>query len=98
MGPANSLVYNAPDSTQRVIVNREPVGQELGIEYGRGEEDNRDFFAQGDCDAVFLDLIQELGWFDDLWEKRDDLAPQSAELLKSIKKKGAATASSSADK
>jgi NAD+-dependent protein deacetylase sirtuin 2 len=94
VSPANALAYQAPDTTCRVVVNREPVGQELGIEYddeiayastsddvsgvGNGVKVSaagRDLFAQGDCDAVFLALIQELGWMDDLWEKRHDLPP-----------------------
>jgi hypothetical protein len=102
VSPANSLVYQAPETTCRVIVNREPVGQELGIEYDDDDDDyslpngdttgdirtsssGRDFFAQGDCDSVFLDLIQELGWLEELWEKRHDLPPQSADLLHNVK-------------
>ena len=51
----------------------------------RTSASGRDFFAQGDCDSVFLDLIQELGWLEELWEKRHDLPPQSADLLRSVK-------------
>jgi NAD+-dependent protein deacetylase sirtuin 2 len=100
VSPANALVHQAPDTTCRVIVNREPVGRELGIEYdddivvecidaASGGDDHcrtsatgRDLFAQGDCDAVFLHLIQELGWMEDLWERRNDLPPSSADLLR----------------
>jgi NAD+-dependent protein deacetylase sirtuin 2 len=112
VSPANSLVYRVPESTIRVVVNRVPVGEELGIEYDHdhdhdhhhsreedaedegGEDDDdggtwvgevptkkRDFFAQGDCDEVFLDLIRELGWLDDLMARFDLLPPRSQALL-----------------
>lgn len=79
VSPANSLVYQVPESTIRVVVNNEPVGQGLGIDYGPTNE--RDFFAQGDCDLVFLDLVQELGWLEDLQAKKEKLPPKSLDLL-----------------
>eukprot|EP00956_Cyclotella_meneghiniana_P038777 scaffold159810_cov65-Cyclotella_meneghiniana.AAC.1 len=78
VSPANSLVYNVPKDTLRVVVNNEPVGQELGIEYGSNTE--RDFFARGNCDEVFLDLIHELGLMD-LQEERDNLPEMSVKLI-----------------
>lgn len=83
VSPANSLVYNCPDSTTRVVVNQEPVGQELGIDYGPRAE--RDCFLQGKCDEVFLDLIAELGWLEDLEAKEKDLPEASAKLLREKK-------------
>ena len=78
VGPANSLVYSVPQSTIRVVINNEPVGEELGIEYG--PEAERDYFAQGNCDDVFLDLINELGWnVDDII---DDLPEYSQTLMR----------------
>ena len=79
VSPANSLVSNVPAITQRVIINNEPVGQELGIDYGTNSE--RDFFAQGNCDNVFLDLICELGWLQDLNEGVDNLPQASVDLM-----------------
>lgn len=81
VSPANSLVYNVPKTTQRVIINNEPVGRELGIDYGPIPE--RDFFAQGSCDDVFLDLISELGWLSDLNEVVDNLPEASVNLIHS---------------
>ena len=83
VSPANSLVYQVPDSTIRVVVNAEPVGRELGINYNSGDGSGRDFFAQGNCDQVFLDLIKELGWYDDLKLKKHLLPPKSQDLLAS---------------
>lgn len=81
VSPANSLVYRVPKDTIRVVVNNEPVGKELGIEYG--PTTTRDFFAQGDCDSVFLNLVRELGWLDDLEAKKGELPPSSVKLLES---------------
>lgn len=80
VSPANSLVYNVPDTTIRVIVNKDPVGMELGIQYGPGA--TRDFFAQGSCDEIFLELIAELGWIETLVEKVEELPEASATLLR----------------
>ena len=82
VSPANSLVYKVPDTTVRVVINNEPVGQELGIDYSSGAK--RDFFAKGDCESVFLDLIVELGWLEDLKSNVDQLPPKSVELIQSL--------------
>lgn len=79
VSPANTVVYRVPKSTIRVVINQEPVGQDLGIEYSA--QPKRDFFAQGDCDKVFLQLIRELGWLSDLERKKDLLPEKSRELL-----------------
>lgn len=64
VSPANSLVYSVPRSTVRLVVNREPVGEELGIVYGQGA--TRDVFAGGEADDVFLQLTRELGWLEEM--------------------------------
>eukprot|EP00977_Amphora_coffeiformis_P013278 scaffold3421_cov181-Amphora_coffeaeformis.AAC.18 len=78
VSPANSVVYKVPRHTHRVIVNMEPVGQDLGVEYG--STSSRDWFLQGSCDEIFFELIQHLGWVEDL---NTQVLPQaSAELVK----------------
>ena len=79
VSPANSLVYRVPDTTHRVIINNEEVGHDLGIDYGADAE--RDFFAQGNCDSVFLELICELGWLNDLNKEADNLPKDSVDLM-----------------
>ena len=79
VSPANSLVYRVPDTTHRVIINNEEVGHDLGIDYGTNAE--RDFFAQGNCDNVFLELICELGWLNDLNKEADNLPKDSVDLM-----------------
>ena len=44
------------------MVNREPVGHELGVRYG--EQSSRDVFGEGECDAFFLELAGRLGWLE----------------------------------
>ena len=82
VAPANSLVWRAPKTALRVLVNREPVGWHLGVSYG--EHATRDYFAQGDCDHVLLNLMAHLGWLDDLEPllTDDKLPEKSAALLR----------------
>ena len=79
VAPANSLVYRVPPTSVRFIVNNEPVGERLGIQYG--DDSRRDAFAQGYCDDVFLDLICHLDWLDDLAKLADELPESSKALL-----------------
>lgn len=78
VAPANSLVYRVPPHALRMVVNNEPVGYRLGIQYG--SESTRDFFAKGFCDEIFLDLICHLGWLSDV--RNLDLPEASLNLLR----------------
>jgi hypothetical protein len=69
-------------STPRLIINLEPVGADLGIDYSPTSQ--RDFFFSGPCDREFLSLAQELGWLDDLRKYRELMCPDSQELLDSL--------------
>lgn len=81
VAPANSLVYRVPATCLRMLVNRDPVGQKLGIHYD--ETADRDFFAEGDIDSSMLELMDALGWVDDLAPLLDcnGLPESSARLL-----------------
>jgi NAD+-dependent protein deacetylase sirtuin 2 len=83
VAPANCLVYNSAENAKRVVINLDPVGQELGIDYSNSN-DSRDLFLQGPCDDIFLELIQELGWLDDL--NVDTLPESSAKLVEAARK------------
>jgi NAD+-dependent protein deacetylase sirtuin 2 len=65
VAPACSLVYRVPKSAMRVLVNREKAGDHLGLVF---DEDvaTRDYFAQGECDAVLVELMDYLGWIEDV--------------------------------
>lgn len=81
VAPANSLVFRVPDTCLRFMVNRDPVGIHLGIQYGSTAE--RDFFAPGDIDNTMLELMIHLGWLNDLEPLLQDRLPDSScELLR----------------
>lgn len=82
VSPANSLVYSVPDETLRLVVNNEPVGAELGIDYGPSAA--RDVFCEGECDEVFLALIEHLGWLDDLDAVSGRLPEESVRRLRAL--------------
>jgi len=83
VSPANSLVYRASESAARVLINREAAGQDLGLEFNRAG--NRDLLLRGDCDNIFLELAQELGWIEGLKAIKDKLPSQSANLLEQVR-------------
>ena len=78
--PACELVRLVPQNALRVIINAEPVGRNVGIRYG--EEAVRDYFAQGMCEDVLLNLIDEMGWMNDLYAHVDDLPEPSRVMAK----------------
>lgn len=88
VAPANSLVWRAPKSAMRVLVNREEAGDHLGLRFlDDGEAQHvvkRDYFAQGEIENVLLDLMEHLGWIDELEPllQNDKLPESSAKLLR----------------
>jgi len=86
VSPANSIVCDAPDDAFRLVVNQKPVGEDLGVSYAAAGDEaassSRDLFAHGDCESVFLALIVELGWLEDLVERLPSLPAASQELIR----------------
>ncbi|KAL7511265.1 hypothetical protein ACHAXN_008299 [Cyclotella atomus] len=80
VSPANSLVYRIPPTCLRLIVNNQRVGRMLGIDYT--ENSIRDVFAHGHSDEMCLDLMDKLGWLDDLASIMDDLPESNAQMLR----------------
>ena len=88
VSPANQLVTRVDDSVRRLVVNRDRVGEELGLDF---ESDTttaagsatsaRDVLLQTDCDGGFLALATQLGWLDDLYVYKDKMCEASASLL-----------------
>lgn len=64
----------------RLIVNMEPVGDFLGIDYS--ENSTRDVLLKGSCDDGFLALVKKLGWLEDLQKFDNKMAEKSQEMLK----------------
>uniref|UniRef100_A0A7S1YB06 Deacetylase sirtuin-type domain-containing protein n=1 Tax=Grammatophora oceanica TaxID=210454 RepID=A0A7S1YB06_9STRA len=91
VAPANTIVFRVPKTAMRVVVNREPVGFRLGLDYG--DDPKRDFFARGNCDDVLLDLMVALGWLDDLRGVLGDLPESGKQLLEQRFRESAETAS-----
>ena len=81
VGPANSLVYLVPDNCLRVIVNNEPVGYGLGIDYS--DTAKRDYFARGYSDEVLLELSIEMGWTEDIKGICNELPDETQDLIRS---------------
>jgi len=79
VSPANTVPFHAEDSCLRLVVNREPVGQDLGIRYGSNAV--RDVFGAGDCDDVILKLAGELGWLSELTKYKSQMAKKSQIVL-----------------
>ena len=61
--PFASLVRRVPVGTPRVLVNRDRVGEDLGMDFdGWQGNTSRDLFMQGDCDEGARKLCECLGW------------------------------------
>lgn len=81
VSPANSVVNEVSSSCPRLIVNKEPVGSDLGIRYGPLAV--RDVWTgELSCDEAFLQLIQLLGWQDKVKRIQHLLPESNQELIK----------------
>ena len=80
VSPANSLVYRIPPTCLRLVINNQRVGRRLGIDYT--ENSIRDVFAHGHSDEMCLDLIEKLGWLDDMAGFLDELPEENANMLR----------------
>lgn len=63
----------------RVLINREPVGWHVGLNF---QENDRDFWGRGNCENVVLELMQHLGWLEDLRPLVDEVPESSRDLLR----------------
>ncbi len=78
MCPRQIFCLRRCDDALRVVVNREKVGEEIGL-----GDSERDVFMLGDCDAQLLGLAEELGWLFDLAKYVNDMCEASGKLLRS---------------
>lgn len=85
VAPANALVNRVAAKVPRLIINREVVGEDLGIDVRESitsqKGPRRDGFLLGDCDAMAWHLIDALGWTDDVLQHRALLCSASQDLL-----------------
>ena len=63
VSPANSIALEAPAKALCVVMDREPVGQSMGMRYrdSEGHEDGA-ILLQGEVEHTFLQLVRALGW------------------------------------
>jgi len=67
VSPANSAVNKVNSSCVRVLINKDVVGQDLGLKWGEASTDSLDVrLPQEDCDRGAMALVSELGWKDEL--------------------------------
>eukprot|EP00742_Colponemidia_sp_Colp-10_P018697 GILJ01021617.1.p1 GENE.GILJ01021617.1~~GILJ01021617.1.p1 ORF type:complete len:368 (-),score=53.51 GILJ01021617.1:68-1171(-) len=67
--PFNLLIDFVPETTPRVLINREEVAsiRKTGAGFRFGMQDNaRDVLLLGDCDACCEQIVHLCGWMDDL--------------------------------
>jgi NAD-dependent SIR2 family protein deacetylase len=64
VGPANCVPQHVSDTCLRVVINREECGDFM-LDYTESDT-NRDIFLQGDVEDVIEQLVQKLGWTDQL--------------------------------
>ena len=84
MHPAAGLAYSVDSSTPRILINRDPVGHDLGLSYSLGDDDRgeyRDVWMQGAADENIIKLAKELGWLDDLNKYKSKMCEESSKLL-----------------
>lgn len=62
--PFASLVMMVNKGTPRMLINRERVGENLGLRFGYSS--SPDVFLKGDCDDGCLTIAEALGWDSEL--------------------------------
>lgn len=82
VSPANSVVQEVQETCPRLIVNKERVGEDLGVRYGAATVQDV-WTGEMSCDEAFLELIILLGWEEKVRKIRHLLPESNLELLKS---------------
>ena len=81
VSPANSVVNEVSDKCVRLIVNKEPVGEMLGVRYGEAAVQDV-WTGEMTCDEAFLELMKMLGWQEKLRGIQHLLPESNQELIK----------------
>eukprot|EP00434_Breviolum_minutum_P042007 symbB.v1.2.037374.t1/scaffold5502.1/size38168/2 len=87
VSPANSVVSEVSDKCVRLIVNKEPVGEMLGVRYGEAAVQDV-WTGEMTCDEAFMELIKMLGWQEKLRGIQHLLPESNQELIKGFVKVG----------
>lgn len=83
VSPANMFVMKVKPSAPRILLNRDVVGEDLGMNFAEASaaDGRRDAFVCGDCDDGFLLMARELGWLEDLHKYSHRMCPRSASAV-----------------
>jgi len=73
-----------PPTALRAVFDNSQVGMGLGIQYG--EDSVRDYFAQGSCEEKIAELMDHLGWIEDLNDVFGDLPDGSQRIVEQRQK------------
>ena len=90
VSPANSVLPRSGPQTPKVLINRELVGEDMGLDLVNRQQDekdgehgtSKDVFFKGDADDGFIALTAELGWLQELSAYLDRMADDSATKLR----------------
>lgn len=77
--PACDFVTNVRPSTQRLVINNQCVGEDLGLCFENPK--SKDSILLGGIDDGFLQLASGLGWIDELYQYKHLMCESSAKLL-----------------
>lgn len=77
VSPANTLVMRPQVGTPRLVLNNEVVGEDLGLDYAG----DTDAILLKDCDSGVIDLVDRLGWRQDLLQYSERMCEFSQQLL-----------------
>jgi NAD-dependent deacetylase sirtuin 2 len=91
--PFNTLIDKVPESTPRLLINRDKVGMQeeerkkaaiRGFEttgFSFDDPSNiRDVFAQGNCDDVVLKLVHLMGWSTEFTNYKTEMTEKAQEI------------------
>ncbi|KAF4681025.1 Sir2 histone deacetylase Hst2, partial [Perkinsus olseni] len=85
VAPFNRLVSNVPDTTVRLLVNREKQpGAGSDPMMFDGECDYRDIWMESDCDSGVQKIVDMMGWrneFEDLLKEREKVVDITQPML-----------------
>lgn len=82
VSPACNLVQYVNSNVPRIVINKERVGENLGLEYDN--PDKEDIHMPSECDIAFLHLAMQLGFIDELQTFKKHMCEYSQSLLNQL--------------
>lgn len=87
MHPAAGLVSRVNESTARILMNRDPVGRDLGLRYSEPgvESTERDVWMDKSADENVIELARDLGLLTELFAFQHLMCDSSSMRLDQIR-------------